>query len=288
MTLRLDCVVEARRSRRCDPVTDMIWRILKGGAKITSTAIRVHILGSGTYVPYRRRSAPSIALRIGGQLCLIDCGSGTLKRIADAELDYRQITSIFFTHRHIDHTGDLASLLFALRNSADIPEHYTLSIVGPKNFSSFVNALRGAHAPWLTDLNFTLTLQELSNETVSYKEWRVTAGSVQHGTAAVGYRFSSAGKTVTISGDTDYCQGIIDLCEDADLAILECSTPDEGKIEGHLTPTLAAQIARLSRCKKLALTHLYPPCDEIDIVSLCAKTYRGEIVVAEDLMLFEV
>jgi ribonuclease BN (tRNA processing enzyme) len=34
------------------------------------------------------------------------------------------------------------------------------------------------------------------------------------------------------------------------------------------------------------LTHLYPACDETDVVAACRKEYSGEIIVAEDHMWF--
>jgi ribonuclease BN (tRNA processing enzyme) len=59
-------------------------------------------------------------------------------------------------------------------------------------------------------------------------------------------------------------------------------------VEGHLTPTLAGRVAREAECKRLVLTHFYPPCDELDITRIVEKEYSGEIILAEDLMKIEV
>jgi ribonuclease BN (tRNA processing enzyme) len=56
------------------------------------------------------------------------------------------------------------------------------------------------------------------------------------------------------------------------------------KIPGHLTPSLAGQIATRAGVKKLVLTHLYPECDAVDVSAQCRKTYQGPLVVAEDLL----
>ena len=106
---------------------------------------------------------------------------------------------------------------------------------------------------------------------------------------SVGYRIGfKNGKSMAISGDTDYCQNIVDLGFQADLLVLECSFPDGQKVEGHLTPSLAGRIGSESKCKKLLLTHLYPACDEFDIVSQCRQTFSGEIIFGEDLMRIEI
>jgi ribonuclease BN (tRNA processing enzyme) len=106
-----------------------------------------------------------------------------------------------------------------------------------------------------------------------------------HISESVGYRIEfKDGKSMAISGDTDYCQNIIDLALEVDLLVLECSFPDGKKVEGHLTPSLAGKIALESRCKKLLLTHLYPICDQFDILSQCRQVYQGQIILGEDLM----
>jgi ribonuclease BN (tRNA processing enzyme) len=102
---------------------------------------------------------------------------------------------------------------------------------------------------------------------------------------SVGYRIGfKNGKSIAISGDTDYCQNIVDLAFQVDLLVSECSFPDGQKVEGHLTPSLAGRIGSESRCKKLLLTHLYPVCDEFDIVSQCRRTHSEEVILGEDLM----
>ena len=68
------------------------------------------------------------------------------------------------------------------------------------------------------------------------------------------------------------------------MLILECSFPDEMKVEGHLTPSLAGRIARKAHCRRLILTHLYPLCDEYDILRQCRKEFAGEVIVAHDLL----
>jgi ribonuclease BN (tRNA processing enzyme) len=106
-----------------------------------------------------------------------------------------------------------------------------------------------------------------------------------HISGSVGYRIEfKDGKSIAISGDTDYCQNIIDLGFEADLLVLESSFPDEKKVEGHLTPSLAGRIALESGCKKLLLTHLYPMCDQYDILNQCKQVYPGQVILGEDLM----
>lgn len=104
-----------------------------------------------------------------------------------------------------------------------------------------------------------------------------------------GYRFQSdKGTSLAISGDTDYCEGMIELGKEADLMILECSTPDNMKLSGHLTPSECGKLAKKASCRKLCLTHFYPVCDLKDVREKCSTEYNGELFLAEDLMEFNI
>ena len=66
--------------------------------------------------------------------------------------------------------------------------------------------------------------------------------------------------------------------------ICESAFPDGQKVDGHLTPSLAGEIAQQARVKQLILTHFYPACDSIDVEKQCRSTYNGKVSAARDLM----
>ncbi|MFB0521392.1 MAG: MBL fold metallo-hydrolase, partial [Desulfatiglandales bacterium] len=108
---------------------------------------------------------------------------------------------------------------------------------------------------------------------------------LNHTPHSLGLRIQDrVGNTVVYSGDTGYCDEIIDLAQGADLLILESSFPDGKGIFGHLTPSEAGDIAKRSGVKRLLLTHFYPECLRSNIESQCRKTYQGELILAADLM----
>ena len=76
--------------------------------------------------------------------------------------------------------------------------------------------------------------------------------------------------------------------KEADLMILECSTPDNMKLSGHLTPSECGRLAQKASCRKLCLTHFYPVCDLKDVHAKCSTEYNGELFLAEDLMEFNI
>jgi ribonuclease BN (tRNA processing enzyme) len=122
---------------------------------------------------------------------------------------------------------------------------------------------------------------------VKFAKWSVKTIPVQHSQSAIAYRIESkAGHSIVYSGDTDYCSEIIELAKQADVLILECSFPDHKKVQGHLTPSEAAEIAAKAKCEHLILTHFYPPYNELadDINMKCHKIFSGKISIAQDFM----
>lgn len=194
----------------------------------------------------------------------------------------------FYTHLHPDHTIDFVSFLFAYKNPANLREK-DLQVIGPVGFKKFYEQLISLYGDWIIPQSYNLILTEVWEDDIEFDTYRLKTKPILHSENSVGYRFETQNsKSVTISGDTDYCSQIIELAKDTDLLILECAFPDEIKVEGHLTPSFAAKIANESNCKKLLLTHFYPLCDNYDVQSQCKKQYIGELILAEDLMKLQI
>jgi ribonuclease BN (tRNA processing enzyme) len=160
-----------------------------------------------------------------------------------------------------------------------------LYIIGPEGIEEFYQRLKLAYGKWIVPQNFRFDLVEITREELIFTDFILQGFPLLHSDHSVGFRLkSNEGKMVAFSGDTDYCPNLIELARGVDLLILECSFPDDRKVEGHLTPSLAGRVARETECKRLLLTHFYPPCDDHDIMRIVKKQYSGEVILAEDLM----
>ncbi len=249
--------------------------------------MNVTILGSGTAVPSLARNSSGVLIRDEGVNTLIDFGYGTLKQLLHLEITYHDIDRIFFTHNHPDHMCDLIPFLFASRYHPAARKK-DLEIVAGRGFQDFFDKLIAAFKHWLVPTEYQIRVTEIDEGTKNFGSHRVTFKKVRHIEMSRGYRFENpAGKTVALSGDTDYCQSMVELGKGADLMILECAMPDGGKIAGHLVPSLAGKLAKEADCKKLCLTHFYPPCDMDAMRETVSAIYGGELVLARDLMQFQ-
>jgi len=250
--------------------------------------MEIIILGSGTGVPRLKRRAPGLIVEIENEPFLFDSGSGTCYQILRAGVNLKNINHIFYTHFiHPDHISDLPEILFA--SKYDLPVRGSnLNITGPVGIRNFYqNIIR--LFPIFEGLPFVVNINEVMDDQIMLSKGFITTKPMNHYQVdCLGYRIEFEGKSVVYTGDTDYCDNVVELANGADLLITECSFPDELKIEGHLSPIKAGQIAVDAQVKRLLLTHLYPPCEDYNIKKQTEKIYKGEVIIAEDLMRIEV
>ncbi len=218
-------------------------------------------------------------------MLLVDAGLGTLQKLAILGVSPADPEAVVFTHLHLDHTAELAPLLFSLRNPG-IGRRKALTLLGAPGFRDFYDRLRWIYGSWVEGGDYLLRVEEFTARTISQGSLHLTACPVSHAPESVALRFEDpgSGKTIAFSGDTDVCPGLVKAARNADAAFFECSFPNERKAAGHLTPGEAGQAASEARVKKLVLTHFYPECEGADILGQCRETFSGEIILAEDLL----
>lgn len=249
--------------------------------------MKVTIIGSGTMVPSNERNSSGVLLEYENTYSMVDFGYGSMHSLLKKGLTYHDIDRIYFTHNHPDHICDLIPFLFASRYPKD-PRKKDLQIIAGPGFKQFFDTLMKAYKNWLVPTTYKVEIIEQDEETKSYDGLVVTSKKVKHIELSRGYRFEfSNGKSVVVSGDTDYCDEMIDLGRKADLMILECSMPDEMKVQGHMTPSECGKLAQKANCRKLCLTHFYPVCDQKNLREKCLAEYSGDLFLAEDFMEFD-
>ncbi|MEE8359822.1 MAG: ribonuclease Z [Candidatus Omnitrophota bacterium] len=242
------------------------------------------VLGSGTGIPNVKRGAPGYLLTAKGKNILLDSGPGTLQRLIRYGVTYQDIDYILYTHFHPDHTLDLAAILFAARNGIN-PRKKDLVVIGPRGFNGFYDRLLALYPTAINPQSYKFVVKEMEEGELDIGGLKIRTKPVAHAEGSVGFRIDiSGGSSLAYSGDTDYCENMVKLARRASLLILECSAPDEYKVAGHLTPSIAGKIASLADPKKLLLSHLYPICDRYPILRQCRKHFKNKVMIAKDGM----
>lgn len=245
--------------------------------------MRLIVLGSGTLVPDSRRGSPGYVLTNEEESVLIDSGSGTLKRLEEAGISWTTLSRAFYTHLHPDHCLDMAALFFAL-NYAPSSEREFFAIYGPPGIKQLQQSLAEA-LPSTTPKGFELTVSEIdAGFTFEPAETcRLTAARVDHGKAiSLAYRIDCHGKSIVLSGDTQYCGVLVELAAGVDVLVCECSTDDAHAVEGHMTPAQVARVAEESGAREVWLTHVYPPFNPAELAEKCAAQCSALVRAAED------
>ncbi|MFO1076142.1 MAG: ribonuclease Z [Planctomycetota bacterium] len=243
--------------------------------------MRVTVLGSGTAIPNGDRFPAGYLVEHGATRAMVDCGPGTLRRLAQAGCDLAALDAVLLTHYHTDHCADLAALLFALR-SPRYAGRAPLQLYGAPGLERLLQRLLEAW-PWLDRALAAAGRHELTPGEFAVGDLAVAAIPIRHTAQSLGFRIAAAGRTVAFSGDADECDELVDLARNADLFVCDAATPDGQKLDGHLTPGLAGAYAARAGAHHLALTHFYPECEGHDLHAMAATRFCGRITVAEDL-----
>jgi ribonuclease BN (tRNA processing enzyme) len=253
--------------------------------------MRITILGTGTATPVLNRNASGLVMEAAGSLVLVDLGPGTLRRLCEAGIDYKDIDIILITHFHPDHVSDLTPLLFASNYAYGPFREDSFLLIGPTGLEQFYEALVKIYGHWIIPAGNRLIRKEMDSQAPDMfvsGELIIHSSPAAHSQPALSYRLEAEGSSVTVSGDTDVSDHLVELARGTDLLICECSMPEGSKIPGHLVPSEAGTMAEKARARKLILTHFYPPCDEFDVAEQASKTFSGQVIRGEDLMVINV
>jgi len=100
--------------------------------------MEVILLGTGGPRPDPRRMATTTLIRLGEENILIDAGRGVMVQLCKAGVPLGSINTVFLTHHHFDHIGDLYDVML---NSWLHGRKDDLRIYGPPDTERLVNTL---------------------------------------------------------------------------------------------------------------------------------------------------
>lgn len=245
--------------------------------------MRITVLGSGTIALSARRGCAGYYVEAGQARVLMDCGPGSARRLAELDVPWQTVTHVALTHFHIDHHADLPAIIFAWRYGQLPARSVPIDIIGPQGTRILIERLAAAHGEWVLQPGFEVRITELDpGAAFDLGGAALAATKVPHTPESMAYSITEGTRRLVYSGDTGFDPAFAEWARGCDLLVLECSLPQSMAIAEHLTPEQCGEIARLAQPRMLALTHLYPPVESVDIAALVAASYNGPLVVAHD------
>ncbi|MCK0129505.1 MBL fold metallo-hydrolase [Erythrobacter sp. F6033] len=281
-------------------------------ADCPSEGAALQVLGSGGPIAEASRAGTSYLLWIDGEpKLLIDAGSGSFLRFAEAGGKVATLDAILLTHLHADHTGDIIDIL----NTGGFEGRTEpLAIVGPAEAprfpatSEFIERLlskdsgafaynggygdgtEGKAQLEVRDVpsfggNGEVTPLDVSNA------FSAIAYPVDHGPVpALAYEIEVGDKSIVIAGDQSGRSVVFQtMMEDIRPAILfahHVINGEDGQPRGlHRTPAEIGQLAGAIKPERLVLTHnMERSLSRIDEgLEAIGQSYSGDVSVAADL-----
>ena len=253
----------------------------------------------GTVAPYSKgeHNCPGFLVNYGEEKILLDCGNG-ITRLLSLPDDLKNST-IFISHLHPDHYGDLLSLKKAVfvnqklglineKVKIYLPEH-------PKDVfkGDSWNSDGYKYYEKMPDAHFLdILLERESFDLEYYKDHKkvkkegidISFCKNPHDIDSYGIRLDTEAGSVVYSGDTGYKYNTLEqLAKDADLLICE-STFLRGHRrdqDHHLYAIEAAEIAKSANVKQLMLTHFWPEIDKQCYLDEAKEVFENTIVAEE-------
>ena len=230
--------------------------------------MKLIVLGMNGPFPEPGKACSGYLLCAGDSLFQFDFGSGVLAGLTGLTAP-EDLTALFLSHWHYDHTGDLLTLVYRLEATGR-----KLVLYAPEDESSPMRRIISA-----------LPCFELHDvrpgDVLELGDITVRVGEARHPVTAVMYRVEQGGKTFCYTGDTNTLPDTADFCRDADLLLADGLFTDElwTPEKPHLSARLAAQLSVDAQAKKLILTHLNPFIDPQTLLAQ-AREVRKDVLLA--------
>jgi ribonuclease BN (tRNA processing enzyme) len=215
---------------------------------------------------------------------LLDCGPGTLHRLAGFNLPWQDLTHIVVSHFHPDHYAELPMVVYALKYTAVPARTESLVILGPPGIVRLVRSLAEGYGQWLLDPGFPIGILDLREGDAFPLDGELSLETfpVPHTPESVALSVQAPEGRLVYTGDTGPSSELARWATDCDLLLAECSLPESQAMDGHLTPERAGELASEARAKQLVLTHFYPPVENSDPARAASTRYSGKVTAARD------
>lgn len=243
--------------------------------------MKVIFLGTNGWYDTKTGNTTCILIETDDYFIILDAGNGIYK--IDQYIRSKKPIHLFLSHFHLDHIVGLHIL-----NKFNFSQGMYIYVqVGTKDILNTI--INEPYTIPFDKLPFKVEVYELS-EGLRNIPFLVEYKYLFHSSRCLGYRFELDGKILTYIPDTGICENAIELAENADLLIAECSFKmgQRNAEWQHLNPEDAVQIAKEANAKKLALVHfdasIYRSIEErIEVQEKMKKEFENLIVTFDNM-----
>ncbi len=210
---------------------------------------------------------------------MLDCGANSPLALKRAGIALASVDAVVISHCHGDHFGGVPFLFLERMFMERGPK--PVEILGPPGIARRTTDLFEALYPTLPSLprDFEILYRELEpGHTSSWRGTQISAHEVVHfsGSPSLGLSVSDGAKRFAFSGDSAWCEGVIEAGRGADLYLIECTTFST-KTAVHLDYLTLAEKFEDIGAKRYLLTHMSP-----EMLDAEGKVDTSRCILAED------
>lgn len=199
---------------------------------------RITFLGSSSGMPSPTRSCASLFFQTERQSFLLDCGEGTSFSLLRSKIDPLLIDSIFVSHAHVDHLGELfllIQMMYLLKRRAPLnvylPGEAIPGVEGFLNtcylFPEKVN-FRLSILPIASGFQIQqagISIEAHPNQHLAGNQKVVDELRLANRMQSFCFTLNLTGKKIVYSGDIESTRDLEEIVQDADILITECVHP---------------------------------------------------------------
>lgn len=264
--------------------------------------LRVTLLGTGTPTPSAERMGACLLVETPVHRLLFDAGRGCVIRLDQARVPWPQLSDVFLSHLHADHTFALPDIFVM---GWTLGRTQPLQVRGPVGTQAMMTSM--VKSVELDVASRALNGRQLPQHVVTEIQpgvvfdnqgLRVTAFEVDHVLKpSYGFRIDYGGHSAVYSGDTRLSATLIEQAKGVDLLIHEVvmagsnPTPQQQFVlAAHTQPAEAARVFQEARPKLAVFTHvlLMAGATPQGVLDAARRSYSGRVEMGADLMTIDV
>lgn len=250
-------------------------------------SLRLTICGSAGSHTGPGRACSGYLLETASTRVLLDCGNGSTANL-QKHTSFHDLDAVVITHRHVDHCADLIGMFYALRFGPAGRGAVDL-FAAPEVLPLVTGLLTGDSAMEFREV--FRCVEVVPGDRFAVGDIEMTTFPSAHPPPTFSVRAATADGTVAYSSDSAGGPDLVAAATDVDLFLCEATWP--GDIADypsglHMTPAVAAEVARAAGVNRLVLTHLIGSADRERFRREAAAVFDGPLSLADDGDVYEI
>lgn len=243
--------------------------------------MKITVLGSGGWIPTRKRETCTYLLEVENKLILLDAGSG-ISRLSEYIniLDKYDEITIILSHYHLDHIIGLSYLPIYIKDKV-------LNIYAPSK-KYYENTASEILSTFTTFPYFSKDIKSFSKE-VNINEYdingffldklKIGINTQKHTAPSFGI---TIGNYLHYATDTCVLKDTFEIAKNVDLLLHECWQLKSNRKSGH--SSLDEILEYKNKVNKIALIHINPSWKDDEFLKAKEKINNTDIFLVEDMM----